>query len=83
MICLESMKKSCGCDLLKKCDCVLKPFEVTYKELQKMTKWQLFCLYTRCINDEMSPIMFKGFTKKQILDMILDGSDRKTLTPFY
>ncbi len=59
-----------------------RPVEVTRAFLQQLPKGRLFELYTRCLNDEMSPIMWRGFTKKDILQMFLAGADSVTLTPF-
>ena len=84
MICLDEMKLTCGCDIRSwnDCDCVLKPFRVTRKQLRRMRKYELFVLYTRTVTDEMSPIMWRGFTKSYILEMFLNRQDSAMLTPF-
>jgi hypothetical protein len=51
----------------------LKTF--TRKQLSKMNKAQLFDIYTSHFNDEMSPIMWRGYTKTEILEIIFDGKD--------
>jgi len=78
-------KLSCGCDLPRGdgwCDCKLEPFTVTKAQLQGLNKRDLFTLYTRCLSDEMSPVMWRGFTKSDILEMFLDGAESVELTPF-
>ena len=88
MICLDSDKKSCGCrflgngEILPKCDCVVLPFPVTRKELRSMSKYTLFKLYTRTLSDEMSPIMWRGYAKAEILEMFLQGKNSVELMPF-
>lgn len=52
------------------------------KQVQRMTKADLFELYTTCINDEMSPIMWRGYTKLEIVEMIMGGKDEVTLESF-
>jgi hypothetical protein len=53
------------------------------KQIKRMTKGELFELYRACINDEMSPIMWRGFTKPEIVDMMMDThADEVTLEPF-
>ena len=84
MICLDEMKLTCGCDIRSwnDCGCVLEPFRVTRKQLRRMSKYELFVLYTRTVTDEMSPIMWRGFTKSYILEMFLNRQDSAMLTPF-
>lgn len=78
-------KLSCGCDFTNGglwCACKLEPFMVTKAELQRLSKGDLFTLYTRCLSDEMSPIMWRGFTKSDIIKFFLDdGADSVELTP--
>lgn len=75
-------KMSCGCDFESMpCGCKLEPFTVTRSDLRRLSKGDLFTLYTRCINDEVSPVMWRGFTKPDILEMFLDGGDSVELTP--
>jgi hypothetical protein len=45
------------------------------KDLERMPKRDLFYIYSRHFNDEMSPLMFKGLTIKEILDTIFDDKD--------
>jgi len=47
----------------------------TRAELRSKTKAQLFEIYKRHFNDEMSPVMWRGFTKAEILEMMLGGQD--------
>lgn len=47
----------------------------TRKELQKKTKGELYEIYKRYFNDEMSLIMWRGFTKADVLEIMLDGKD--------
>lgn len=70
-ICLEHGKKSCGCTIFSSCNCSLSSFVISRSELSRMTKRDLFELYIRTISDEMSPIMWRGFTKREILDIFL------------
>ena len=53
------------------------------KQIKRKTKGELFELYRSCINDEMSPIMWRGFTKSEIVDMIMGctHADEVTLQP--
>jgi len=44
-------------------------------ELAKMNKSQLFDVFISHFDDEMSPLMWRGFTKKEILEMIFNGKD--------
>lgn len=86
MIDLDPTHFSCGCvieDAFKngQCDCKLEPFTVTRSQLRKLLKWQLYLVYTRCVNDEMSPRMWRGFTKVEIVEMFLIGESVE-LTPF-
>lgn len=55
-ICLDYDKQACGCDILSRCGCGHEPgpFTVTRSQLRRMTKRDLFALYTRTLNDEMS-----------------------------
>ena len=74
---------SCGCHLWDiRCKCELEPFTLTRDELGRFTKDKLFMLYTRCLNDEVSPIMWRRFTKATILEMFLGETDSVELTPF-
>ncbi|MHA2279702.1 MAG: hypothetical protein ACXAC5_02245 [Promethearchaeota archaeon] len=82
MIKLNPDKASCGCDFRDRCDCKLKPFTVRRTQLRAMNKGDLFVLYSRCLNDEMSPITWRGFLKSEILEMFLSGQDSVELTPF-
>lgn len=84
MICLDEGKRSCGCNVMNwNCGCKLEPFVVTRQELQRMNKYDLFILYTRCLNDEMSPIMWRGFRKLEIIEMFLEpGKSSVELEPF-
>lgn len=91
MINLDPEKLSCGCAVGSSCGCKLKSFTATEAELKRLTKGELFTLYTRCISDEMSPIMWRGFTKPEIMKMFLGGGggirsapavDSIELTPF-
>jgi len=79
-------KLSCGCDYPRGgsgfCDCRLEPLTATRASLRRLNKRDLFTLYTRCLSDEMSPVMWRGFTKSDILEMFLDGADLVELTPF-
>ncbi len=58
-----------------------KPFTVTRRELQKLNKGHLLTLYRQYINDEMYPLLWRGFTKADILEMFLHGKDLVKLTP--
>ncbi len=82
-ICLDDSKWACGCDVCgPSCDCKPEPFRVTRAQLRGMNKRDLLALYTRCLSDEMSPIMWRGFAKADILEMFLDGAASVELTPF-
>lgn len=58
------------------------PMIFTRAELNRLDRRKLLQIYRRCLNDEMSPIMWRGFTKPQILDMFFDGASKVELTPF-
>ncbi len=77
MISLDPDKLSCGCDFADNCHCELQPFTTTRAELQRLTKVQLYLVYIRCLNDEMSPVMWRGLTKPEILIMILGDDSRR------
>jgi hypothetical protein len=47
----------------------------TRKLLSKMNKLQLFDIYIKYFNDEMSPIMWRGYTKAEVIEWMLDGMD--------
>jgi hypothetical protein len=69
---LEDGKLSCGCPISKfGCGHTIAPFTVTRTELQRLDKATLFRLFKRTISDEMSPIMWRGFTKREIVDLFL------------
>ncbi len=72
---LKPEKLSCGCSPQECCDCKLEAFTATKSDLMKLTKGELFTLYTRCVSDEMSPIVWHGFTKSYILEMFLGGGN--------
>lgn len=46
----------------------------TKAQLNKLRKDQLFRVFTLFVNDEMFPIMWRGFPKPQCVKMILDGN---------
>lgn len=83
---VDQNKLSCGCDFPRGgagfCDCKLEPFTAMRADLRMLNRGDLFTLYTRCLSDEMSPVMWRGFTKADILEMFLDGGDSVELTPF-
>lgn len=82
---IDPDKLSCGCDYPRGgagfCGCKLEPFVATRADLRRLNKGDLFTLYTRCLSDEMSPIMWRGFTKSDIIKFFLDGADSVELTP--
>ncbi len=80
-ICLSDNKWACGCDILGRCDCEIEPFAVNKARLRRMTKHNLFLLYIRCLNDDMSITVWQGFTKTDILEMFLRGKNSAKLTP--
>lgn len=79
---LETIAPEDVCDFRRFADEATPSMTFTRAELNKLDKTKLFQLYTRCLHDEMSPIMWRGFTKPQILDMFLNGASQVELTPF-
>jgi hypothetical protein len=75
----------CGCDFPHggedSCGCKPEAFTATRAELRRLSKGDLFVLYTRCLNDEMPPTTWRGLTKADILEVFLDGGDSVELTP--
>lgn len=58
-------------------------FTITRKQLSRMGKVDTFDMYVRCLNDEMSPIMWRGYTKPDIVGLFFDDDeDSVELTPF-
>jgi len=47
----------------------------TRSELSRKNKGELFDIYRNHFNDEMSPIMWQGFRKTEILELMLNGED--------
>lgn len=88
---LENMTKEtgldtariCGCKLRNLCDCDRQDMVLTAGDLKSLNKQQLFYLYIRTCSDEMSPVMWRGLSKSEIVQMFLEGESSVKLTPFY
>lgn len=48
-----------------------KKLKVTRVELNRMSKRQVFDWYREHINDEVSPFMYRGMTKQELIDGIV------------
>lgn len=48
---------------------------LTRSKLVRLSKWELFCVYTSHFDDEMSPLVWKGISKGGAIEMMLDGKD--------
>lgn len=62
--------RPCGHTHRMLCGCPHPPMTFTKAELKQLNREQLFHVFSRCISDEMSPIMWRGFSKADMVEMI-------------
>jgi hypothetical protein len=80
---LDENRKSCGCNISVPCQCHLPSFNVTRAQLLSLNKLQLFLVCVRCVNDAVDRVMYKTLTREDFIELIMNGQESVTLTPFY
>lgn len=53
----------------------LPDLNLTRSDLKKLNSKQLFNLYVDYVNDEMSPIFWRGLKKDERIEIIMQGSE--------